>query len=352
MLSQPQIVVARNLLSENEESRYERLLDYFGNRTISCSMAEDGWLVALGWQNDPERYKDPDILKGLRWWSPGLTISDVPFAVRQECGFQLALNDCWSLLAWSRWLSSRVAQHEVPSELVVLHVDDHDDLMSPLIVQSEGCWTDAITRKEFSLLKPASVSSAIESGAVGIGSFIVPLLYQVPHVHIRHLCVTEYSTSRRGFYRFEQDGVRDDLLAPGAIRQSARLQRIPACTSSVEHSYRVTSNHCEWLEGLPDAPVLLHLDLDFFNNRFNGDSNWRNRAARHDPPLTDILTSVDTVFTSLTAEGVLDRVVDMTVAISPRFFPAEFWEPTVDVVRAHARKLSSTATFVHEERSF
>jgi hypothetical protein len=94
------------------------------------------------------------------------------------------------------------------------------------------------------------------------------------------------------------------------------------------------------LAALPDAPALLHIDLDFFNNRYNGDSNWRTRPNRHDPPLADILASVDGVFTALAASGVAERVVDMSVAISPRFFPAEFWEPTVKAIGAYARGFS------------
>ena len=214
----------------DDERRCERLIAYLADRTVPCSLVEDGWLFALGRQSNLERYIDPNILKGLSWWSTSLTNSDVPFAVRQDRGFPLALCDCWTLLAWSRWLRSRAARKNIlPNELVLVHVDDHDDLMSPRIVRQEMSWVDEITRQEFSLINPTSVSSAIESGAVGIGSFIVPLLCQVPLVHIRHLCATGYSTSRQGFYRLEQEDVRDALLAPGAIRQSVKLQSIPAC---------------------------------------------------------------------------------------------------------------------------
>jgi hypothetical protein len=194
------VLVARGVLPEEEEARYDRLFDYFGSRFQACSPHRDGWVLTLGWPKDPARYKDPNILAGLAWWSPHLTLSGVPFAVREEAGFQLALNDCWSLLSWSRWLSDRAAADDMPGELVLLHVDDHDDLMSPLIVKQSARWVDAITKKEFSLLKPETVASAIESGAVGIGSFIAPLLHEIPRVHISHLCVTGYSTSRRGVH--------------------------------------------------------------------------------------------------------------------------------------------------------
>jgi hypothetical protein len=347
MVNELTVHVARSLLPENEEARYDRLFDYFGSRLQSCSLHDDGWLLTLGWPKDAARYKDPNILKGLSWWSPKMTIGEVPFAVRQEVGFQLALNDCWSLLAWSRWLAGRAAKDDLPTDLVLLHVDDHDDLMSPLIVNQSQRWVDAITKKEFSLLKPGTVSSAIESGAVGVGSFIAPLLHQVPRVHIRHLCVTGYITSRRGAYSVDIGERLDDLLATGASRQSLKLTSASPERAVAGHSYHVASNPSDWLVALPNAPVLLHIDLDFFNNRFNGDSDWRNRPDRHDPVLPDILASVDAVFASLSAERVLQKVVDMTVAISPRFFPAEFWGPTVNAIGAYARNLPVTAACEH-----
>ena len=108
----------------------------------------------------------------------------------------------------------------------------------------------------------------------------------------------------------------------------------------------MTSNQSEWLTALPDAAVLLHIDLDFFNNRFNGDSDWRTHLKRHDPCLADILATIDSIFASLAAGRVLEKVVDITVAISPGFFPAELWEPTVNAVRAHTETLSRTAGII------
>ena len=44
---------------------------------------------------------------------------------------QLSLDDAWTLLAWSRWLKERPDGESPPSEVVVIHVDDHRDMMSP-----------------------------------------------------------------------------------------------------------------------------------------------------------------------------------------------------------------------------
>jgi len=334
------LTVPLDRLPEDAEARHHRLRDYFGNRVITCSLCADGWRLTLGWQGDPARLKDPEILNGLNWWSPDLTVADVPFAVRRDGGLQLALNDCWSLYAWSQWLAGRAEQHARPSELVLLHVDDHDDLMSPLIVDRDGQWADAITARRFSLLDPPTVASAIRSGAVGVGGFITPLLYHVPRVHVRHLCVTGYSTKRRGLYTIETSGAVDDLLAPGMSRQAIRLTPAPSGSMPAGHSYQVASSPVEWVAGLPDVPVLLHIDLDFFNNRYNGDSDWRSRLCRHDPPLSQMLDSVDRLFVSLgSEEEVVGRIVDITVAISPGFFPTEYWEPVTTAISGHVKRM-------------
>jgi len=344
--SEIQLTVARALLPDDSEARHARLFDYFGGRKVSCSETRDGWLLTIGWEDRPDWHEDPNILKGLAWYSQGLTLADAPFAIRKEPGFQLALNDCWTLLAWSRWLSLARKRGGIPDEIVILHVDDHDDLMSPRVIKKDDCWIDAITRNEVDILRPNTIASAIISGAIGVGSFIVPLLHLVPRVHIRHCCVTGYSLTRRGTYNLQREVIGDDLLMPGASRQAVRLEPSPNNEHQVKpsgHSYSVASTTTEWLKDLPEAPIFLHIDLDFFNNRFNGDSHWHERPNRHDPSLADIVRSVDTIFNALFSSNVAQRIVDMAVGISPGFFPAELWGPTVDRIRAFARALPSAS---------
>lgn len=335
-------VVPRQLLPDDKQARAERLCSYFPNQIVSSVLTDEGWLITLNWPTTADYYVDPRLMEGLHWWSQNLDVGDIPLAVRQEPKWQLSLNDSWTLFSWSHWLAACAANNALPSEVVLLHVDDHDDLMSPCLWSTQGGWSDAITHQPVNLLMPETVSTAITSGAIGIGSFIVPLLYQIPKVHIRHLCATGYSSSRQGVYRLQRITATDNLLAPDRLRPTVRLEVTPESFKGNTDNlitYSVSAKPEEWLQSLPNAPTLLHLDLDYFNNRFNGDSDWEFNPSRHDPASYEILSAIDSVFDALFLQGVFDRIVNVTAALSPGFFPSEFWPLATERIRYHIDKL-------------
>jgi hypothetical protein len=65
--------------------------------------------------------------------------------------------------------------------------------------------------------------------------------------------------------------------------------------------------------------------MDYFNNRYDGDSDWSTRTALHDPSLEMVLAKIDEVTAALQTSDVASQVDDIVVAFSPGFFPAEFW---------------------------
>jgi hypothetical protein len=336
------IVIPHQLLPDARHARAERLRNYFTNQIVSSVLTNEGWSITLNWPTTADYYVDPRLMEGLHWWSHNLGVGDIPFAVRQESKWQLSLFDSWTLLSWSRWLAACAANNALPNEVILLHVDDHDDLMSPHLWSNQDGWSDAITHEPVDLLVPETVFAAITSGAIGIGSFIVPLLYQIPKVHVRHLCATGYSYSRQGVYCLERITTPDDLLASDMLRPTVRLGAIAKSLKGNPNdlsTYSASAKPEEWLQSLPNAPILLHLDLDYFNNRFNCDSDWEFHPSRHDPASHEILSAIDSVFNALSLQGALDRIVDVTVALSPGFFPAEFWSLATERIHHYIDQL-------------
>lgn len=329
-------------LPEDRAVRSQLLHEYFTEQYVSCELVDNGWSIDLHFPDFLEYYIDPHLMDGLAWWQSGLTASEIPFAVREDQGFQLALNDSWTLLAWSRWLSDYVKQMGFPSEIVILHVDDHLDLMSPRVWDGEFGWSDAITKKNVDLLEPDSVNHAIRSGAIGIGSFIAPLIHSIQKVQIRHLCATSYSVIRQGLYSLNPIFIPDSLLNSSNKRLAIEQKLCQNLSPAIENksTYSVAANMDEWLKDLPaNIPILLHVDMDYFNNRFNGDSDWEIHANPYDPSLEEIVVLIDTMFNSLTQKRLLDKICNISVALSPRFFPAEFWEVSIARIRYHLNKL-------------
>jgi hypothetical protein len=208
------------------------------------------------------------------------------------------------------------------SSLILLHVDDHRDLASPRLKCDGDTMRDLVTGHQSSVDRPDSIVEAIESGAIGMGSFMTPFLAAVGQAEVRHLCQPPKATVTQDFIiRIEH--VPDDLLDPGALRPVTSLESITGVGPS---RYRLTPNLDDWLEGIEGGPILLHIDLDYFNNRYDGDSDWRNRPVRHDPPIEEIYSRIEELSRALRQRGLLEAIEDVVFAFSPGFFPAELWE--------------------------
>jgi hypothetical protein len=204
------------------------------------------------------------------------------------------------------------------------------DMMVPRVAQCIGRNIDILTGKAFALTNALSVRSAVQSGAVGMGSFVVPFLHYGPTADFRHLCATRYSTGGKSLAICCQSQ-DDTLLAVGCPRPTVALvPEPPSVGGQNAHRYQGTSDLRTWLKDLRNGPVLFHVDMDYFNNRFDGDSDWIDQRGRHDPLLVDVLGQIDAIFTALAEGGVSNRIEDCSVSLSPSFFPAEFWEPSIE----------------------
>jgi hypothetical protein len=340
-----EIVVGDELLSPNEQERADFLKEYFCELTAVSSEVTDGWSVSLTRPATSDCYVDPRLDEGLRWWSETYQPTDVPgipFAFHQARGFRLSLNDTWTTYSWSKWLAGLPAGEPLPATVTLLHLDDHDDFMTPRIIHEGGAWHDAITSQVFDLRRPGTVESAAISGAIGMGSIVAPLLHTLAEVHVRHLCATDYSKKRKGPHLIYPVTFKDNLLSPGAPRPALRLEPAGAPSPAGHahgHPYAVTDDLDQWLADLPDGPVLIHVDMDYFNNRFDGDSDRVDNEPKYEQPLASVLARIDEVFDALDRHGVAGRVADMVVGISPGFFPAEFWGASVSRIEERVGRL-------------
>jgi hypothetical protein len=311
--------------------RAEQLRDYFGDLIPTVTLAEGGWQVRLTRNRAVEFYVDPVLPEGLAWWGPEWRAEDIYKLLRRDLRFQLALDDSWTLYDWSLWLSARRGRGEATEEVVILHVDDHTDFMAPRVARDARGWADLITGEPCDLGAPESVHRAIMSGAVGIGSFMAPFLHGLTRCEFRHLSQSVSSRVPAQSCRIALNAEADTLLRPGALRPSIDLEPCDARRGEAgAHRYLVTHSPEAWLSDLPDWPVLLHIDMDYFNNRFDRDSYWREAThPRHDPDLPAMTRALEEMFAALGRTGVGARIESIAVALSPGFFPAEFWSPMI-----------------------
>lgn len=319
--------VPSTLLPEDRRARHARLRDYFCDKDATAVRADGEWELELAWPDGVDRHVDVQIARHLGEWN-GANLSTMATARWRSGRVMTTFYDTWSLLGWSEWAArTRPASN---TRITILHLDDHRDLMSPrLAIDDEGL-IDMITGHPFAVLDPASVRSACDSGAVGMGSFLTPFLLAFPSCDVRHLCQPPKVDGTADWY-FVSATEKDDLLRPGSDRPAVALEPFRPGSGG---SYRATDDLKDWLADIGDGPILLHIDMDYFNNRYDGDGDWVDRRRKLDPSLEEILAHVDEVTAAMRAAAIVDRIEDAAVAFSPGFFPAEFWKPTEARLRA------------------
>lgn len=312
--------VALDLLPEDDARRRAVLRDYFCDKDALAERTPDGWSLTLSWPGDSERHVDPALDVGLEWWGGSVRRESMAGARRRDGKLMRCLYDSWTLASWTHWLD-RHGPNALES-VVILHVDDHRDLGSPRLVNDGASWRDLISGQDCDLRDLSSITAAIESGAIGMGSFMTPFLAAAPRAEVRHLCQPPKARLTQDF-KIHCSTTPDSLLEPGAPRPDVEL--IPVAPGIGSGRYRITPSINDWLSGVEGRPVLLHVDMDYFCNRYDGDSDWASRSDRLDPPPEAIDRRIDDIVEALSTSGVADRVEDAVVAFSPGFFPAELW---------------------------
>ena len=341
-----QLVLPAGRLPTSPQERRACLDAYFDDILASVKAVPEGWEIDLNWPSMPDYYVDPHLDKGLTWWRAGTQIHDIYTQVCHSPEGQISLRDSWTLFSWSKWLVKRRERGLMTNDVVVLHVDDHNDLMTPRLTSQDGGWRDTIFFETFDLYDPNTVRLAILRGSVGVGSFMSPFIHTVPHLQLRHLSQTAPADKVQDALIMRQT-VADVLLDIGGQRPSVGiLQQKKSLDDSLQTDivgpYRLTPRLDYWLADLPDAPVLLHIDMDYFNNRYNGDSDWSARRSSHDPGQPDIIRKIDDLFDAMIESKAVSRIEDVSVALSPGFFPAELWEASIARIQARLSAIGWT----------
>ena len=327
-----------NILPEDEGKRRTLIESYFSEHLPTATRYEDHWQVRLERPSTPYgNYEyDLEIREGLEWWKQGTRIRDIPFEKRfLRDNFFLAIEDQWMPLSWSHFFK-RLGY--VPNELVLLHVDDHKDTMSPRIGNRlDGKFVDYITGNSISLLDPESVDSAVRSGAIGKGSILTLLIWGIEKIHIRHLSCRP---SPNRFYVVKKVPVLDSVLCKISNRISVSLEETSVHTLLDQSNYTITHDVSKWLEQVPrDIPTFLHIDMDYFNDCFDGDSEWKSHDRIHNPDLETQQKMLDDIFRSLEERDLLKQISEVDVGISPSFYPGRFWEPMVERLIKNCKSL-------------
>ena len=307
------IPVDRKLLDGLDRPQIERAIRKILRSVRFKFLEREGAIRLLG----PDMYYhalDPSLTPVLARFDPPLTVHDILAYHAAGDLFDLCFED-----SWSGWAIAEHLRHSPKEEdLVLIHLDDHRDAMSTLLECSEdGGLIEPSTRQRFDPEMPEAWETAIAYGSVGIGSFITPFYFGGRRTHVRHL--NNAGTSGHQCSVISKPCSFE--LIPG--RRFAAVQFAAMNEAANSGSY-VVSSHCdELLEALPRGRVIVHVDLDFLINDFNGNAREGAivpcaafaQAARH---------KIDHFFQALHARRV--KVDSWIIATSPGFCSALHWD--------------------------
>jgi hypothetical protein len=256
---------------------------------------------------------DPYLSEALTKFEQGMTLADVLSYRSSTTHFDLSFEDSWT----GYFIAARFRDPSRSDELVLIHLDDHTDMMATLLCRVGETLIDPTTGASFDPTSSSDWEAAIYSGAVNIGNFITPFYYSGTNVHVRHI---NNSTGPEELFHVSRVPCRYELIPD---KQFAAIGKSSSSRPDNAGTYLVGSSPDRVLDGAPRAWTLIHIDLDYFINDFNGAS--RGDSYIPDPMLrTEARGKMNRFFDSLTK---LNPTVDRwLVATSPGFCSACHWK--------------------------
>jgi hypothetical protein len=284
------------------------------------------WTFELRWTSDPLTFVDPGISDTVAHLY-GLVLSEIGgYREVMRWGGRdvvFSLIHGWALLTASLAVERRGGR---PIEWVV-HVDDHTDLGSLAATAGErsGSLRDSVFGTDIDLNDPASVTAAVERGTVSKGNFLTAYLLAYPESQVVHV----------------GDGVPEQSFAIIPRGESIHLGGAPLPGSAIPldqvpepgaPTFRKTRILPLELPSQGCGGVWLDIDLDYFCNRYDGDSDRQGMTAAPDER-TVIMERVERFLVELGAVQWLGQVEAVSLAVSPGFFPVDHWADVIGMLR-------------------
>lgn len=317
-MSEIKFQVPRFSLSENKMMRRQFLDEYFPSGLIPFEQViGNEWEITTFVPRDSDYYVDPNLENVLKKWQHPVSIETIGNYRSFYKNAMISFYDSWSIYYWSLLFSFFHENNLKQEHLTLFHVDDHKDLNSPLLVMNDKGSTCLFTGENITILEPASIKQAVISKSIGIDSFIAPLVTATSSLDILHL---RYAYRDQPVHSGLEVFLEDDLLL------STKKQRTALKLSDFNKNYTYSIDADLLSLGRKienNSAILLHIDCDAFSNRYNLDTNWNPATVSIDFNLKEIKVKINEMMEYFSK---LPNSIFLNIALSPGFFPAEYWE--------------------------
>jgi hypothetical protein len=271
------------------------------------------------------------ITKSVRNIIPNFHPKLLPFYFIFSDKSIICLNDCWTLLGWVNHILNFSKEYPDFEDIYIIHFDSHHDLRSPLIgLNSKGNMINLVTSHKFNPFSFWDIFTSILSGCIGIGSFIVPLTFFFKKVHILHVNQFNKETIIKNpfYYQFKTDSFFEKGIQ--RLTLTSDLEKAPDYTC-LYYSSNCLDNLINYIPS--QANVYLHIDMDFFNNKFDG-SGEKNRNPNYDISYSEQINMINQLKKSLNITKIIQNTKHTSIALSPGFYPSIYWESVTNYLKS------------------
>lgn len=304
------LTLPKSNLPNDSESAAELIYEYFNAFDIELNETADSFLVDLS--ANQYTYCE-DITCGLQFL--GISEKEISTFCPLLKDTALCLSENW--LPYALLELQKKAKTKLDM-VTIIHVDDHQDLMPPFISRQNEHFFDMISGEMLSFSDIDSISRAVRSGAITIGSMLSTIIYPISKSNVIH--IKQGATT--GLYGLSKETFHDVIIP-------AHGDRI--CISKKDYTeneqfYFSTDSWVEAEKRVPnDATCILHIDMDYFNNRYNASTDWNENPNRLDTPFYKQKELIDELVSTVSRIHQRTKIEFLLIGISPSFYPAEFW---------------------------
>jgi hypothetical protein len=300
----------------------EPFFDLFPDRYPFVVSEDDlAWRIGLKWPDNDKWYVDPALTKIARA-SFGLSLSQLPSYWEQRTigTIPLVFSMFHSRALLTPAMALRTGRASGFSHII--HVDDHDDLMPPLLRRFAQGLLNPLDQSVVNLADIDSINTAVDSGVISKGSFLTAYILANPAASVIH--VREDGAAR--IWGLSIQSVDRTIVSRTFNTSFVSMEDIPA-----EAGWLWQETPTLPLELRDCESVWLDVDLDAFCNRYDGDSN-RTDAIATNAERALLRDRINVFLDRLSVASWRWRINAVSVASSPGFFPSEYWDEAIPKV--------------------
>jgi hypothetical protein len=297
---------------------YEIILEMFRDKIpVLISEDEHNWHFSLEQAIDPEWYVD-SLLVGKVKEVFNLSLKDIAnyykIYQRKVCTI-ITMYHSWALLSVPNIIKRDFT--------TIIHIDDHTDLMSGFFKKDEhnsNQLIDTIWGFTINLNESNDIMNAIDRGIIGMGNFLTAYLLATPAGRFYHIKSLDSQNFEQKDYSLQ---LKEEQFILGEDKYVQINPHLSEERNENNWTYTLTEAIPKLLDKGRDENVWLDIDLDYFSNRFNKDSDWMKNEY-YDPTLEKIIVDMEKLLDLIKQSTWVNNVTALTIAFSPGFFPSEY----------------------------